>query len=115
MLLDGGDVMKKLIVCILFLSSCGQVPASSYDLEKFFNYQTKIFQFDCQYTIERDDDKIILYQSGGQTHIYANIEIEKELFNGQEVDLIRFGYIKVFKTDNQWIMYSTSFNCFEEI
>lgn len=54
--------MKKIILAILILSSCGRPGLTAYDLEVFFEGRTKLFQndTDCNHVVSRELNKIIV-------------------------------------------------------
>lgn len=113
-LLDDGDIMKKFIALILF-ASCGVVGATSYDLEIFFNQNKFLFEENCDYKLERFQNKIIMYRYGAYFETFENIEILPEMYNGQNAELVELNAIKILKTNNSFILYGANFNCFELI
>jgi hypothetical protein len=106
-------MVKYLIV--LFFVSCGAIGSSSFDLEKYFNQNLFLFENDCDYKLERNNDTIIVYRYGQYLETFENIQIEQEIFNNEDSELIRLDYLKVFKTPSKFLLEGGIMNCYQLI
>ena len=88
--------MKKIILCLLFMS-CGQAYMSSYDLDLFFKGQTTLFQDDesCPYKMTRSKDKIKMGR-----YYYSDFHMETYHIDGILCNKIEVAYVNLLSCEN---------------
>lgn len=100
--------MKKLILCLLFIS-CGQASMSSDELEVFFKGQKTLFVDDphCDYKMTRVENKI---QMG--RYYYSDFHLETFDMDGIPCGSIMVSYVKLISCENNsFIAYTRNHSC----
>lgn len=106
---------KMKYIIVLFFVACGSVGVSQFDLENYFNRNLFLFESDCDYKLERNNDTIIVYRYGQYLETFDDIQIEQEIFNGEDSELIQLDYLRVFKTSSRFFLIGGTQHCFQDI
>lgn len=113
--------MRKYLLCVLFLMSCGQTTVDLNELETFFRGREVLFDNnlsnDCQYTLEKTNagleikhKQIVDYT---EFYSFSDFEIEYKWAAGEDGKYFEIGRFRVIGHANKTIMLLGSQACYE--